>query len=126
METGLPDPALDTLVDATLADTFPASDPPCWTLGREPRRQTAGQRAPECQLDTGEGMPFFRRAQEGPAREGHLDRNSDMRPQIEAVYPEARQRYFHSSSITNLCRDGNEYGLAFPKEPLSLTRWAGE
>jgi hypothetical protein len=27
---------LEALIDATLADTFPASDPPCWTLGREP------------------------------------------------------------------------------------------
>ena len=27
---------LDEIIDATLADTFPASDPPAWTLGREP------------------------------------------------------------------------------------------
>lgn len=28
---------LETEIDDTLADTFPASDPPAWTLGREPR-----------------------------------------------------------------------------------------
>jgi len=31
------DENLEALIDMTLADTFPASDPPCWTLGREPR-----------------------------------------------------------------------------------------
>jgi hypothetical protein len=25
----------EEMTDATLADSFPASDPPCWTLGRE-------------------------------------------------------------------------------------------
>jgi hypothetical protein len=30
------DENLEALIDMTLADTFPASDPPCWTLGREP------------------------------------------------------------------------------------------
>jgi hypothetical protein len=29
----------DELIDATLADSFPASDPPSWTLGRERRRR---------------------------------------------------------------------------------------
>lgn len=37
MTTDSADDALEVLIDATLADTFPASDPPCWTLGREPR-----------------------------------------------------------------------------------------
>jgi len=31
------DENLEALIDMTLADTFPASDPPCWTLGRDPR-----------------------------------------------------------------------------------------
>jgi hypothetical protein len=26
----------EAMIDATLEDTFPASDPPAWTLGREP------------------------------------------------------------------------------------------
>jgi hypothetical protein len=36
MTTDATDEMLEALIDATLADTFPASDPPCWTLGREP------------------------------------------------------------------------------------------
>jgi hypothetical protein len=32
----------DELIDATLADSFPASDPPSWTLGRERRRRLSG------------------------------------------------------------------------------------
>jgi hypothetical protein len=36
MATASTDETLEALIDATLADTFPASDPPCWTLGREP------------------------------------------------------------------------------------------
>jgi hypothetical protein len=31
----------DELIDATLADSFPASDPPSWTLGRERRRRSS-------------------------------------------------------------------------------------
>lgn len=27
---------LEAMIDQTLADSFPASDPPAWTLGREP------------------------------------------------------------------------------------------
>ncbi|TMA93275.1 MAG: hypothetical protein E6J74_19125 [Deltaproteobacteria bacterium] len=30
----------EELIDATLADSFPASDPPSWTLGRERRRRS--------------------------------------------------------------------------------------
>ncbi|HXG20720.1 MAG TPA: hypothetical protein VNN62_16800 [Methylomirabilota bacterium] len=36
MATASTDETLEALIDMTLADTFPASDPPCWTLGREP------------------------------------------------------------------------------------------
>jgi hypothetical protein len=29
------EPLSEEMIDATLADSFPASDPPSWTLGRE-------------------------------------------------------------------------------------------
>lgn len=28
---------LESMIDQTLEDSFPASDPPAWTLGREPK-----------------------------------------------------------------------------------------
>ena len=38
----------EELIDATLADSFPASDPPSWTLGRERRqRSSATESAPK-------------------------------------------------------------------------------
>jgi len=40
MATDASDEKLEALVDMTLADTFPASDPPCWTCGREPQHTT--------------------------------------------------------------------------------------
>jgi chromate reductase, NAD(P)H dehydrogenase (quinone) len=36
MSTETTDQNLETTIDTALADTFPASDPPAWTLGREP------------------------------------------------------------------------------------------
>jgi hypothetical protein len=30
----------EEMIDATLADSFPASDPPSWTLGREKRTRS--------------------------------------------------------------------------------------
>jgi len=40
MSTHATDKKLEATIDTTLADTFPASDPPAWTLGREPHVQT--------------------------------------------------------------------------------------
>ena len=34
-----PDQLSEEMIDATLADSFPASDPPSWTLGRERHRK---------------------------------------------------------------------------------------
>ena len=34
-----PDHLSEEMIDATLADSFPASDPPSWTLGRERNEQ---------------------------------------------------------------------------------------
>ena len=33
--TSRPDQLSEEMIDATLADSFPASDPPSWTLGRD-------------------------------------------------------------------------------------------
>src|SRR5687767_9110865 len=37
--TSRPDQLSEEMIDATLADSFPASDPPSWTLGRDRHEQ---------------------------------------------------------------------------------------
>jgi hypothetical protein len=54
--TVIPDQSIsEEMIDATLADSFPASDPPSWTLGRDREyRQEPRQRAPYLDGKTGE------------------------------------------------------------------------
>jgi starvation-inducible DNA-binding protein len=39
------EPPSEEMIDATLADSFPASDPPCWTLGRDRYRESEASEA---------------------------------------------------------------------------------
>jgi hypothetical protein len=47
------EPMSEDEIDKTLADTFPASDPPSWTLGTDHRKEQAGEEQTE---NTSEGM----------------------------------------------------------------------
>jgi hypothetical protein len=44
---GRKQPISEEMIDQTLADSFPASDPPAWTLGRERHPEKVRETDPE-------------------------------------------------------------------------------
>jgi hypothetical protein len=55
------DPLLEAMIDQTLTDSFPASDPPAWTLGRE-SQPNAVPSAPEHENTSEEAKSHWREA----------------------------------------------------------------